>query len=187
MTLHTLLADVATHLGDGWSADTEKDWLHGPDGARLYVREETYGSSKGKWSISGGEQHLPGYEYSNHGHLTSRVSINVSPSRGAKVVAGEITRRLLPEYLDALHRVREAIARTQSAEAARKAVVAQLLTHPVTKEWGEDKVRCDVPGAYGYLTVNYNGDGIDFDLKHVPLDVAFQVVALLDTIITQED
>lgn len=85
--------------GRGWTHDPTKVEIHGD-----YPRTET------------GE-----YIYIDHEDRTKKnPEIRVSWARGADVVAREISRRLLPGYLERLTKVRERVAETDNREALRK-------------------------------------------------------------------
>ena len=91
----TKLQNIAKHLGAGWSRESEmfgeyllRGALVNPEGAEVFI---SYRHGE-PWRISGSapKDYLGG---------NPTKSINVSFSRDAKAIAGEINRRLLPEYL----------------------------------------------------------------------------------------
>lgn len=111
-------------------------------------------------------------------------SIEVSLSRGANVIAREITRRLLPEYSRIYGRCVERINATLSYEAKTKiaynSLCASLGLAPENRSYdGTISVRLYeyLDGMYGELRPS--GDSIDMDVRGVPLAVAIQVCAIL--------
>lgn len=119
---------VATELGEGWSVEVDADTaennatLLGPDGARVFMHLPMYGNTD-RFEITG----WYGWQKIRDMYPEpKRVSINVGRMRGPAVIAREITRRLLPEYLPELERVNAWLVKRGESEATRDAVAADL-------------------------------------------------------------
>jgi hypothetical protein len=90
-------AAVAAELGEGWTAEPgtydDKAFLVGPDGERVFAHVGGYlmdGRVELAWSIPAELK-----EHSRHNEAT-RKKITVSDAKAPNLVAGDITRRLLP-------------------------------------------------------------------------------------------
>lgn len=179
---------VAKYLGEGWRANPGPDdaggALEGPGGERLFLRVESYGAHKGKVSVTGSENRVPGYEYGEHSHLVDRTEIRVNPSRGAAVIAREIERRLLPAHRDALARVTAAIAKTAADREAAADVGHEFARtlgsryDPTGRRSRGGEVRWPGEG-YGGIEVGYDGSSASIELHAVPVEVMRDVVAAL--------
>lgn len=158
---------VATELGDGWTVDTSPAfaeypgaYLDGPNGARLYIRADWRNADRleiGTIYPDGARDVYPSAEYRK---------IGAGRGRGPAVIAREITRRLLPEYLPELERVTAGIAKNGRAAESREAFARQLvdilpggrMPHPTSP----DVVNASPAGRGGgttYLDIRLSHDG----------------------------
>ncbi len=134
IALTDLLAAVAAELGPEWTAALDSNGKHGTltstDGSKLNVST---------WQ-SPAHAHIWG-DYPEAGkHLCERHSINVGRSRGARAMAAEIRRRLLPVYLPELHKAQKRAEECAASARGRADVVGQLLAAlPGTVEQTDDK------------------------------------------------
>jgi len=133
--LRDIAPTVARLLGEGWSVRTKEPVvgdglpnyveLQGPDGAELSVSAGYSYDKTG--SITA---HFPdrenGYQFWSLPYKVSRPSINVNIARGAKAVAGEIQRRILPDYLPLLAACNEARKQHQFHVASAHAAASQV-------------------------------------------------------------
>ena len=120
---------------------------------------------------------------------TKRHSISVDETRGAEVIAREISRRLLPAYRAELRRVLDYNARMVRQHEERGALLTQLAEalggtyrHP------EYSLRADsatlrlatMPGTVGgEISVTRKADSVDMTLRNVPALVALRMLALM--------
>jgi len=120
---------------------------------------------------------------------TERYSISVDETRGAEIIAREISRRLLPRYRPELRRVLDYNARMVRQHEERGALLTQLAEalggtyrHP------EYSLRADsatlrlatMPGTVGgEVSVTRKADSVDMTLRNVPAPVALRMLALM--------
>ncbi|WP_158881955.1 hypothetical protein [Amycolatopsis anabasis] len=117
---------IAAVLGEGWSA-RKGVWggggdafLDGPNGERLHVRPGTRTVSKGRVEISGVlDNKFTRYNEPNH-------VITVSPDKAPARIAGDIERRLLPAYQEALAENKRRKAEHENAEAEKERTLTTL-------------------------------------------------------------
>jgi hypothetical protein len=204
--LPKLAQDIAANLGGGtpeWGWRVERidpDYgrgqavLAGPGGAVLYV----YPFAKGlnaDWDrivISGGYPHQEMQEAG--GIRAERYSITVSAAKPAGIIAKDIKRRLFPEYLAELERVREAIRRHGEVRVQREAFMAE-----VAAMFGKDPERSIGKGkdtaqlsiyemARGSAEVVVNGapDTVNIKLSSIPREVAYEVLDVLAKVVFNE-
>lgn len=187
-----LAAQVAASLGDGWSLDTSEEaidyWgtiLLGPAVGGLPARvlfSEPWGSH-GRLTISGCYPHSP------HGwpREVKHREITVNPARGAVTIGKEITRRLLPGYLDSLQVVADTIGARNTAAAARREAatrLAAILGVDLPSESDRDtdiRLPVHLGPVFGDVQTSYGGDSVRLELYSVPIDAADAVLrALVD-------
>lgn len=105
--IEQLTREVAIFLGPAWKFEAQDEnsvWqrIQGPGEAKLWLQLVEYGCDKGRVTVSGslniGKNGQYWTTYENHNRVHPPV-ISVAESRGAEVIAKEIKRRLLPEYL----------------------------------------------------------------------------------------
>jgi hypothetical protein len=135
ITLHDLVGPLAQLLGAGWSVEAPREdepslpsyyTLHGPDGAELGLSGGTWGS-KGKITITAHfNDRKDGVTFWYLPYKVERPSISVTGTRGALVVAKEIARRLLPDYMPLLISCNEARARWETRKRNGHAVAVSL-------------------------------------------------------------
>jgi len=182
-----LATEVAASLGDGWSPEIQDEatehwgtFLIGPPANGLPARvlfSEPW-NAKGRLTISGC------YPHSVHGwpREVTQCEITVNPARGAATIGKEITRRLLPGYLDGLRIVAETITARNGAATARRDTAARLavvlgVQLPAESERDTSiRLQIHVGPVFGHVEVGYCGDSAHVELHSVPVDAA---VALL--------
>jgi hypothetical protein len=152
---HPLLAvaeQVAAALGDGWYAapgrydhSTQSEvWLHGPDQAAVRISTQTWRTSdQGRLFIYGGLPDGCSWPWSMK---DATRQISVADTKTPEQITRDITRRLLPTYLEGLAL---AIAQRQArdAEVAATYLLAEQLARtcgsawriPEARYWGKDR------------------------------------------------
>jgi hypothetical protein len=186
--LMPLAREIATELGDGWRAFYKDDWgpgrtvawLAGPDEAELFLSAEDFAvRSKGQVRIRG---------HVNTGLLdygTKEPVINVSATKPVKRIAGDITRRLLPDYTRLKAEERERLNERNKNEALQKALVSDL----AEKLSGRILAHSDSEVRFGDYTskvsgearVSYGGSSVDFKVE-VPAEYAGQVAMFISAL-----
>lgn len=118
--MHNLAREIAEHL-DGWTYQpgikgVRDAMISMPDGATIIISINW--KDKTKLSIAGRYPTHKGYLYPSHVQGCNddiKVSIDKSPEQIAK----DITRRLLPQYLEQYHRGLEMVRRFQKDDEKR--------------------------------------------------------------------
>lgn len=186
--LRTTAADVVTFLGDGWSVDpSNPDYptvnIDGPDGASLNLRGDSFLSIK-KLEISGSYPKLLDGSWDHH---SKAVGINVSISRGGKAIAGEIQRRLLPEYTKQLAEAIDRKAKAQANQDARAAIAQRIIDVLPRAAVATDRnggptdyrkvaVRSNSGDVWGSFSIN---GGVGIDLHGLTVDQAVRIAAIV--------
>lgn len=176
-----LAADVARCLGPGWTSEPDDD-CHGVHivsrPLRLYISN---GQAAGQVHVSG---RLPDT------HLrVDRGGINVSKSRGAKRIAAEVQRRLLPRYQAALDRVLDHQAGQAHDRGARLVTLGKIaamfrgshvreIDNPY-RDSAADVVLNSECGASGTIHAIDDAACLSMELRNVPADVAVRMLELL--------
>jgi hypothetical protein len=125
---------IAAELGDGWSAkptdqSPRQAELHGPDG------EVILATGEGRRSVDAGRLELRGWvpdrldDFARQvytGDLPRKPAVNASVTRSAKALAGEITRRILPDYRTHLAGLTARVESYRKAAGERDAVIAAI-------------------------------------------------------------
>lgn len=170
-----LTQDVAAELGDDWGVATSEERpevvLVGPGGERIIPRGKGWGGAKAGQLNWWGQLGPTLHQFGNH------HSINVGADRGARVIAAEIVRRLLPPYRATLVQARRKAE--QAAEDARRQVgnlyrLAGALPGGTVVDRG--RVLFDNGGQ---ADVSQDGCEVGFSLPSVPFDRALRVAAAL--------
>ncbi|WUY01928.1 hypothetical protein OG428_36040 (plasmid) [Streptomyces sp. NBC_01422] len=131
--MQTLAAAVATHLGPGWKDEPHPEHprysahvIH-EDGrqVRLYVDRYATGREAGRIHVTGQQPKPPADIYVesfriNFGHIT------VAATKSPRQVAGDVSRRLLPDLTAALAAWQAKVQRLCSEEAERTATAHRL-------------------------------------------------------------
>ena len=176
-----LAVDVARWLGPGWARELDDDYagthvVSGP--VRLYICSAR---TAGQVAISGS---LPDTTL-----RVDRPHINVSLARGAKAIAKEVRRRLLPRHLAALERVLAYDAEQAHDHGARQVTLAKIAAmfpgshvREITSAYkaSDADVVIEAKGG-GRGTVHASGDAAELtiELRGVPADVALRMLELL--------
>lgn len=183
--MRNLAREIAPLLGDGWAYDATREdftwaaFIDGPNGERLQLAAPMY-DAPGKVTI---HANLPDgsrdvLRYDENG----RHEIGVSESRGAQVIAREITRRLLPSYLEQLADVQARISRKNHAAEVRADVVANLaraFRGSVASNPDELRFGHGSRDYYGSVTVRHDATAVDLEMHGVSVDIARKIAALL--------
>lgn len=118
--------EIATHLGDGWVARADAAnngrgaYLHGPDDEELHVRAGTRSQTSGRIEIVGS------LDIRHQRHDEPHHFITVAPDKAPARVAGDIMRRLLPDYREGLTLARKRKADREQWEAKKAQMVTIL-------------------------------------------------------------
>ena len=185
--LTTLAAGICQELGQGWAVkpcDLEHlvKFVH-DDGHGLAIHATWDGP--GRLSISG---EYPRDAKSNtcYGRSVIRYNgslpkITVADTKTAKQIAGDIKRRLLPEYLEIYKKAVERKASADKYEAAQGSVLDRLARiAPSLHVDRERKVFSDYRSEGGYVTNGQaSDDSVSMDLRSVPVEKAEAILRLL--------
>lgn len=180
---------VATELGDGWTVDTT--WpnghsarLTGPDGAAIIVRapQRVYGTAAENVERVELSSHYPDGWTKLPGNV-EQYSITVKRDRGPDVIAREVTKRLLPDYLPELAEVQSRIAREKQAASSLADTIAELeKLAPGGYAMHDNRVRISIPNrsTYGDIRLNHDGSSVsELELRGLPLEFVRTVLAML--------
>lgn len=178
--IRQLAGFIATALGEGWKVDTSEEYnehigthVNGPDDARLYVYPEgvtrvAVSCSWPVWTV--------GIE------MTKVKPITLRRDRGSKVIAQEITRRLLPPYRDQLTRARGAAQVAQLDAVAREAAATALVAALPGARLGLEHTRLYMYGepVSGELRLSADGsEVINLELRYLSLETVLKIAAVL--------
>jgi hypothetical protein len=200
--LQTLGAHIAPHLPGSWRLDTrpvERDDYYrgsrivGPDHLAIRLQAGGWRQKPGMISIYG---EMPNFGLSHQecyaaGTRWVSLSINVSSSRTPQSIAGDIARRLIPDYL-------QAVAKNQEAAKAFKIKMETLanIEHvfskvaPTFRRYGgqqHDTRReyCFSAGgeyrSHKLTFSSYSGLSCDLELNDLSPELTIQIMALLDS------
>lgn len=196
--LIALTQDIVKELGSGWtftpSDDSVYQRIDGEGQAQLYLHliRSSYNKPADRVSIGGSfavgknRQHVTVYERGEDGtgwNQTNVQNITANIARGAKAIAGDIKRKLLPEYLRVL-----ALAQKQVADEAarvnrvrgvldRLAPVVNKTTNNLNEEASALSFNDD---AKGYGEIKAHSDGtVSLELNNLSEAKAKKILALL--------
>jgi hypothetical protein len=189
-----LVAQVAASLGEPWRIDTDPAWadhhgrqLIGPQVAGHPARLFFYPpwNRHDRIAIQGSYPR----DTAVHSRAAVRVEITVARERGPAVIAREITRRLLPTYLEALAAVAASLAAEDAAKQARRAVATRLGailsvepdSHHADPD--RDRVHVRVGDAFGHVAIGYSAADVRIELHAVPVAAA---KAMLNALVATE-
>jgi hypothetical protein len=183
------LAELAAKVGALLGLPLDLSWSGhgvriGAEGDGLYLSEPS--NQRGRIQISGWFPHTRYWFDGQRKHITVRAD------RGPRVIAAEITSRLLPGYRAAMVKVREHDADEQAAQQNRDTLIAYIAALfppgvPCRPSHCQDHYRSEVliryPGLHGGA-VKFSGHAseVEFDRFRVPAAVALRMletVALL--------
>lgn len=129
--LFTLAQQVATHLPGKWEATkhSEDSWyvtLQGEGTASLHVGTEW--NKKDRLTISGNYPYAPngGGDYTRYADKERKPRITVAKARGAEIIAREITRRVLPVYLEILAGALDSKAQHEAAQNKQRETAQRI-------------------------------------------------------------
>jgi hypothetical protein len=184
---HDLGANIATILGDGWNCSYEPEKygrdrmaLNGPDDAEIVVWRARYGHD--------GKLDIHGIYPKNETYDVKHVRIGVGETRGPAVVAREIQRRLLPDYLPELARIKADNARRADNHGARLALakeLAALIKGSVNDDSRSSHTRVNTSyaasGPRTQVEIRYDASGGNIEIHSLSADQLRAVVTLLTT------
>lgn len=190
--VETLAQQVAFFLNAGEKTEAWKfkpnaepyctQHIKGPDEAELYLNLGQYGADKGKVTVSGSLHIGKNRSYWTVYEKNTRVSvpsISVTVTRGAEVVAKEIKRRLLPEYLRILNLAvtqRDSQIAHENKRRNNLVALAKLVNARIPEADDASSTsfyRSDA--AYG--TINAYGDGgAGLELRNLTLEQARHIL-----------
>jgi len=192
--LTALTAEIAAALGAPWKARPLREdrdeasypsrWIVNGEGAELVVKIEEYGAKKGRVNIYGslhiGNEYVTVYE---NGNRVSSPDISVNPERGVEVIAKEIKRRLIPEYLRVLALAQAKVKSDNEATARRQAAIRKLVAvtgaEPPDFAKERDKDRFYLRGwRSGDVRVSYDGS-VNFERLSVTHEEAEYILKYL--------
>lgn len=177
------LAGLATQVGGPLGMTLDLSWSGhgvriGTEGDGLYLAEPS--NQRGRVEIHGWFPHTRYWFDGQRKHITVRAD------RGPRVIAAEITARLLPVYRAAMVKVREHDAEEQAGQRNRDTLAAYITgLFPAGKTampgHCQDNHRSEIilhlPGHLGGY-VKFHGDGgeVEFDRFRVPAAVALRML-----------
>lgn len=174
-TIRAIAAAVATRHErfTRYTVETPHNYcgsILGSNDATIFIRLE-----KGRLVIAGT---YPDREYRHRS-----VKITVAADRDPILIAREICRRLLPEYLTQLTEVQARVAERKQAERDYKVVEATITTHPLIETYGTTgTLILTVPGtANDYIQFSLNHDGSSARIERGNLPTAL-LLRLADTL-----
>lgn len=187
--LRMKMVDVATALGTAWTFEPsmyESTWhagtlrhMHG--GMQLSVGRITYGHAKGRLTIRGEYLAQSGIDaYDAYGERLDYHSITVSPDRSAAAIARDITKRLLPAYIETLAKVTHQIQQIMDYRALGETTVRHLAAVADNAPYSNDgkgtyTIRLyQGPLVWGDVTVY--GDRISMQVHNMAPDMAAVVL-----------
>jgi hypothetical protein len=178
MTLLEHVQQVATYLGEGWSAVQKHEQsvtLRHTDGRQIHVYLNTY--PKDRLEITGywlKDEHNSDY-ISYH---ENPPKITVAPDRPAQAIAKDMQRRFMPEF----NRLwQDSLARKESAEkylAAQADAVRQLADVMGIKPH-ENKVSIPYNHGNHYGDFEANGYSIKLEVRSMRLPLALALARVL--------
>jgi hypothetical protein len=196
--LIALTQDIVKELGNGWTFTPTDDSVYqridGEGQAQLYLHLTSNGYSKpadfvvigGSLNVGKDRQYVRVYERGadgkgwNEAHVSN---IKAKIARGAKAIAGDIKRRLLPEYLRVL-----ALAQKQVADEAERvnrvrAVLDRLapLVNKTTDNLNEEASSLSFYNeTQGYGDIKAHSDGtVSLELNNLSEEKARKILELL--------
>jgi hypothetical protein len=183
-TDYELAVKVAAELGGNARAHPGSDYegtavtITGDGGITLHV--ESLYSDPGRVEISG-------VYPSTRMERLARTTITVAASRGPKVIAREITSRLLPGYLTELARVVEFNVRQAHDTGLREALAGKLtgmFPEAFTRTTGYTGQGTEVVipregGPGGTIDLSTDATDVHLDLRGVPQAVALRMLEIL--------
>lgn len=189
--LVTALSPILDHMPD-WRLETPHDHnaqLVGPEGVRINCHVETYGTKKGRLTLSASVP--PAAEYSKGDyHGLDRPSITVDPAREPAALAKDITRRLTGFAIEYWREVSERVARRQQRETTRQATAEELAmlmggtARQVREDWEAElpeEFRQWSSYCYGDMKPSSDSAYVIVEIRNLPLDRARELAALIKT------
>jgi len=155
-----------------------------PNGARVYFNLQGKGDNtmQGKIWVSGFYPQHNGF-YHSDAKPENRVHIGVSLHRGAEVLAKEIKRRFLPDYLSLYDLCIKYVKDQETLDATQARTLNMLhkkFGGHIRRPWGSnqpDKIDINTKEARAEVTVNQSS--INIDLKYMTTEQATRVLAAL--------
>jgi hypothetical protein len=158
--------EASRELGPGWTVCPAPNpagvYLRHDDGRQLFVWQDHRDRSAGRLRVQGS------YPGGWHCSPNDPPVITVRASRGGVALAGEIRRRMLPEYEAAL-----AFAR------GRYELVAAIPGGARSAAESNGKVSVDLPGIFRRADVSPDGSEVSLKLPWLPAGEALRVIEAL--------
>ena len=181
-----LAHDTAAALGTGWRADrgprSNSAYLCHADGRRLWFATNTRTPTQ---LLVNGEYPKSCYYYRDG---EGRETIGVSAARGARAIARDIARRLLPRYELTLSKVSAHLAASYQAAAGRAETASRLgAAYPAARVHvgdvleGDASVQNSASDPVGWVHADISHDGTTVNLKatSLPADLAVRFFELI--------
>jgi hypothetical protein len=192
--LSALTAEIAQALGAPWKVKPPRAgyddesypsrYIVNGEGAELVIRIEEYGAKKGRVNVYGSLNIGRHWQYETvyeNGNRVNVPDISVNPERGVEVIAKEIKRRLIPEYLRVLGLAQAQVKKANERTAARQAALRKLHKlaggHAPDFEREPDKDRLYSTAA-GTIVVHYDGS-VQFERLDVSQEQAEHIIEYL--------
>ena len=169
--------------------------ITGPDGCEIRLRCDGYDFEKTKRiAVSGGWPDPIRYRGDLHSFYPSRhddrpASITIALKRGPEVVARDILRRFMPNYLPVWHKMviwrDEAIARNTAKDEAYLTLARADDRKPPAEDcmyFGPGRSHdLNRQGPSGTVSVSsYNGMSAKLEIHNLPIETAATIIALLN-------
>jgi hypothetical protein len=179
---------VAAELGDAWSLGDEIGWgfqMNGPGGQRLHIASEKGGRAE----IHGVYPSPTAYYFDGEQHR----SIGVSLSRGPEAIAREIRRRVMPDYVATLAKVKAADERHREAYEARQEYAGKVYRvigkePPALEHWQQRHAEADTrssvdlsgfAGGNGHVDISFDATKAGIEISGLRSGVVLQILELL--------
>lgn len=180
---HLIAAEVATVLGEPWSLGLlgeqfrDRGQLLAPGGVDLLIRIDEHDTRQ--IQISGGYPPDPFYRSQNH-------RIRVAHARGAPIIAAQIIRRLLPDYLIELRAAQErtrehaAVLQTRADLLERLQILLPGSTAPQGHAPSATTVSLNCPRpVWGTARIDLSGTTATLHLHSLPTGLLERILLML--------
>lgn len=157
--------------------------IEGPGEIRLYLHGEGY-RTEGRIEISGSFPQWDNQEiiYQSERNEAGLVSITVAGTKTPEQIAGDITRRYLPKYLEVLAKAKERRDLWQKGRDSRKGYFEQIAGRKPETEDEERRGKFHLPYTHGEpcgdITVDQDGN-CEMKLDNVPVAVAVKILKMV--------
>lgn len=184
--LHTLAADVATELGNDWTATpgTHEGAVTLSDGTvSLFGRVNSYGADAGRvsWSVAYPDGHAGHLRYDERGD--ARATTTTAPDRTPRAIALQLTRNLLPTARKWAPILAERDSASNDAAAMRAQAFEQVQrifpgAHTRSEDFSGDISLYPAGPWHGHISLYHSADRATVELHGLPWDVVTKILAL---------